>query len=159
MTEDKPAAQSLSAGPADLGAPFLALAPTLSDSLKACRQPKHRELAHVLATVIALHDVGQKIEQFQSDDTVPVARELLGWIGQVLARPGSWSATVNKTKATIAAHRREQWQVQADEIWAQEPHLAKSEVARRIAPKESGTVRRRIEKKLINLSSPLGTAN
>ena len=142
-------AQSLSGGASVLGAPFLALAPTLTDLRKGGRRPKHRELAHVLATIIALHDAGQTIEQFQSDDTVPVARELLGRIGQVLARPGSWSATVNEKKVAIAAHRREQWQVQADKIWAQEPDLAKSEVARRIAPKESGTVRRLIEKKFV----------
>jgi hypothetical protein len=74
MTQDKLAAQSLSGGPVEFGAPLLALAPTLSDLLQACREPKHRELAHVLATIIALHDVGQTIEQFQSDDTVPVAR-------------------------------------------------------------------------------------
>jgi hypothetical protein len=148
MTQDKLVAQSLSGGPVEFGAPHLALAPTFSDLLQACRQPKLRELAHVLATIIALHDVGQTIEQFQSDDTVAVPRELLGWIGQVLAQPGLWSATVNERKAAIAAHRRDQWQAQADNIWAQEPHLAKSEVARRIAPNESGTVRRLIKKNI-----------
>ena len=146
MSKDELLAQSLSVGPPDFGAPFLPLGPTLTDLLKSRCRPKQRELAQVLATIIALHDEKQTILQFQSANSVPVARELLDWIGQVLARPGSWSAGVNEKKAVIAAHRREQWQIQADKIWAQEPHLAKSEVARRIAPKAWGTVRKLIEK-------------
>jgi hypothetical protein len=139
-------AQSLSGGAPDLGAPFLALAPTLTDLRKGGRRPKHGDLAHVLATIIALHDAGQTIEQFQSNDSVLVAREILDWIGQILARPVLWSATVNAKKAAIAAHKEKDLQDRADAIRRRNPGLSRSAIAKRIDPTRWDVIRKKIKK-------------
>jgi hypothetical protein len=61
------------------------------------------------------------------------------------ARTGNWGRSVH------AKHVHSDWQGYADEMWAANPRLSKSEVARRIAKKHGGnsrTIRRKISPRL-----------
>jgi hypothetical protein len=58
--------------------------------------------------------------------------------------------SINKSRQFEAAKRHARWQSIADELWATNPHLSKSDVARRIAKKTGdlfSTIRHVIRKK------------
>lgn len=124
-------------------APIVTISPTVSKLLaRAAKGEKIHgsELARVLAAIGAHIEHGVAVPaHFQ-----PV--EVISLIGKALVSSEMWSKLYNAESAEAARVKTAQWQREANKLFEKNPHLSKSQAAKRIAPHKWETVRKAITK-------------